>query len=242
MNAEIIALIVDICLLLIVALFVWQSAKRGFLRTLTEVVGCILAVVISFSLASFAAEKFYDNAVKPGIVESVNSTVNGTSTQAIGEAIDKAWSSVPSFITTLLVGDGYDKQTVTEKIEESVKQGSESIGEAVTDNIIKPIVTAAISFILAIIIFALLMVLVRFISKKVGLIKKIPLVGTANAVLGGVFGFFKGLIIIYALVVLISILMPMCQNKLWIFNAEMIGKSYLFKMLYELSPFVRLTV
>lgn len=233
---EYIPIIIDVSIIAIVALMVLLQAKRGFVRTIVELVGCVLAAVIAFSAASYIANAVYENNIRESVVESVSQTVE-QSGKIDKTQIDDLWESLPQVVKIAAAGGGIDKDSIISGLDKAVKNGSGRVGEFLADDLIKPIVTSAISFVTAMILLAILMVLVRFIARKIDKVARLPILGTANAILGGVLGFLKGCVLIFLLIILISMLMPMFNNKIWFFTPQTIDKTHLFKILYTLSPF-----
>lgn len=236
---EFIPIIIDVAVIALAALMIWLQARRGFLRTVIELVGYILAAVVAFSAASYIANEVYRNNIRESVVESVGMTVREQGGIVDKSKIDELWDSLPQIVKMAAVGGGIDKDSISDELDKAVESGSGKIGEFLADDLIKPIVTSAISFVIAMILLALLMILVRFIAVKINNLGKLPIVGTANALLGGALGFIKGCLLIYLIIILISMLMPLFSNKMWIFTPQTIDKTHLFRILYTLSPFAQ---
>ena len=54
------SIIIDLIVLAIIGLFIYTSAKRGFVKVLVEVAGFVLAVIITFTISSPLADATYD--------------------------------------------------------------------------------------------------------------------------------------------------------------------------------------
>ena len=62
--------ILDFLVVAIVLLYVVISAKRGFMKTVIELVGFFVSVYLAFAVGGMIAEAAYDSAVEPAIVKS----------------------------------------------------------------------------------------------------------------------------------------------------------------------------
>jgi hypothetical protein len=60
---------------------------------------------------------------------------------------------------------------------------------------------------------------------------KLPVIGKVNTVLGGVIGLGKGVVIAFAVCMLISLLVTLTGKGIWIFTKENIDKTYIFSLL-----------
>ncbi|MGN0557514.1 MAG: CvpA family protein [Acutalibacteraceae bacterium] len=236
-----IPIIIDAAVILIVAAFVWIQAKRGFVRTIIEVVGCIAAALIAFSAAGYLSNLVFDSTMRKGIVESVDQSIAENGSDSAAKAAEQIWDGLPAFVTGVAEHGGLDKAELARRIDKAVEGGSRDLGRIIADDLIKPIVTALMSFVFAIILFSVLMILVRKLALWVNKAFRLPVLGTMNKVLGGVLGFFKGCIIVFALTMLISLLMAVMNNDLGVFTPERIDATRIFKTLYALSPFTKIS-
>ena len=107
-----------------------------------------------------------------------------------------------------------------------------------TEVAVKPIVVTIIEIIIFIIAFTLLMIIVKILSNIISkTINFVPLVGTANKILGGVLGLAQGAFIVLILTLIIKALVSITNNELTMFNSSTIEETYLFKLIYDLKLF-----
>ena len=227
---------VDLVIIAIFALFIWRSAVRGFVRTLIETVGGIIIICTAFSLSNSLANYVYDSYMRDDIVSSIANTAQHAklNTEA---AVDDIWESLPSVVRGAAAVGGFDKDSLSDAIDKTVDGGTEKVELLVADTIVKPIVTGAISFIVSLLLIAVLLFLLHKLAYWINSMFKLPIINSVNSVLGGVIGAVKGAVVIFALVVLISLIMQIFGEKFAFFTPEFIDKTHLFKLLYNLSPF-----
>ena len=68
-------IVIDLIVLAIIGLFVLICAKKGFVKTLIESVGVILAIVVAFLITQPVSEAIYDSFIEPSIIESTKKKV-----------------------------------------------------------------------------------------------------------------------------------------------------------------------
>ena len=229
-------LAVDLAIIAILILFIWRSAVRGFVRTLIETVGGIIIICTAFSLSNSLAGYVYDNYMRSDIVNSIADTAKTTGLKS-AEAVDEIWDSLPSVVRGAAAVGGFDKQSLSNVVGDTVNAGAEQVEQLVADNIVRPIVTGALSFIISLVLITVLMFLLHKIARWINSMFKLPLINSVNSALGGVLGAVKGALVVFALIVLISLLMRVFGNKFIFFTPEFIDKTHLFKLLYNLIPF-----
>ena len=91
-------IILDVIIALIILIFIIISAKKGFVKSLVEVVGFVAAVVIAISASTPIANAIYDSTVQPFVTKTVENAVSETQTTA-NDAVDTVWNKLPNFLT-----------------------------------------------------------------------------------------------------------------------------------------------
>lgn len=227
------ALIIDIAIILIIAFVIWRSAVRGFVRTVIEMVGYILAAVISISLSGTIAEAAYDNLLRPKVISAAQKTVDSTAQSAENYA-NEIWDSMPSFISKTVDIFG-KKEEVVKDIGESVKGNGISAVENIADSAVRPIAINLIRTLSSVIIFLILLALVKFLARWINRLFSIPVVGSFNALLGGAVGAVKGFILIFITVFVIRVAVNAMLGSFWIFDQQLINDTFLFRFVYNLA-------
>ena len=88
------ALILDLIVVAIILLAAWMSSKRGFVRTVIEVAGCILALIISVYASKPVAEFCYNRFV----ANSVENSVKDALADVKVDSASAVWDSLPDYL------------------------------------------------------------------------------------------------------------------------------------------------
>lgn len=226
------ALIIDMVIIAIVAFVVWRSAAHGFVRTVIEMVGYILAALLSITLSGIAADSIYTNAIRPAVIESVEDQIYNASLNT-EEQVDAIWEELPSFVTGTLDLFGSKEKFVSD-ISGSIVSQSADVSARVADSIVKPIVVNTVKMLLSTILFIVLFAAVKFLARHINRLFRLPLISSVNSLLGGAIGFAKAFIIIGLIVFIIKIAVA-SMGRLWIFDEDLIKDTYLFRFMYNLE-------
>ncbi len=226
----------DIIIVAIVLLYVIISAKRGFARTVVELVGFFLAVYLSFTLSGIVAEELYTGAIEPAVTKSIEENITETASEKTEVIVDDIWESLPKVVTNIAEGFGISKETIIDESGETDLIGFEELAENLTDKVLKPVIVPVVKTVVGILLFGLLMIVVKFLARAVNKIVNIPLIGGVNRFLGGILGVVKGLLVSYIVCVIISLILLFTENGFLIFTPENIEGSSIFKLLMGLSP------
>lgn len=228
-----ISILLDVILVVLLCYCAYAGYKGGFLKTIVKFVGYISAVLIAFIgsrlLSTFLCEMSRDFLLNFSI-KHLGDVQNGTPAQAV----EKMYASMPKFITNAARFFFGSSEDITQKLAE----GSQSAAEGITDLILMPIVEILLQTILFLIILGICMFLVRRIVKASSIIRRIPLLGSVNALFGGVLGLAQGALIIIILVGILNFAVAVTGwDQTW-FTPEMIEKTYLFRYVYDITPLV----
>ena len=224
------ALGIDIAIVIILAIVVWRSAIHGFMRTVIEMVGYVLAAVISISFAGVAADTVYEKMVHPAVIQSVQQCVadEGLSTD---NQVDEIWESMPSFVTQ--TADLFvSKEEMKNEIRKSYNKNVSTVSTVAAD-LVKPVTINLVKLLVSAISFLILMALVKLLAYNINRFFNLPILNVINLTFGGIIGFAKGVVVICILTFIIKIAVDSMGN-FWIFNKEFIDTTYIFRYVYNL--------
>lgn len=228
--------ILDGIIILIVLAFVFLSIKKGFARSLIEVIGLVAAIVIAFTCSAPIASFIYDNAVEPSVINTVESTVNDATNDA-KDAVDAVWNKMPVYITESEFLD-LSKQELINSVESDITNETQEIAKNISVSFVKPITTKILSMVVSTIIVIVLIVIVGIIARQFNKIINKTVIGGANKALGGILGLIKGVAASTVFCLIISTILHLTKNGFWIFTYDVINSTYIFKYLMEFSPFI----
>ncbi len=229
------SIILDAIIVLIILVFVFLSAKKGFVRTLIEVVGFIAAIAIALSVSTPIANFCYDTAVQPIVTKTVESTVNEGSSN-VNEAVDAVWNKLPAFLTESNFFS-LSKEGITSSINNETAADTTQLITSI-NSIVKPAVSKLISVLISVILVVVLLFVVKILAKLVNKIFSFSLVGDINKTLGGLLGLIKGAAVAVIFCMIVSLILSFTKNGFLIFTYDAINSSYLFKFIMGLSPFL----
>lgn len=226
-------ILLDIIIVSIVALFIFFGIKKGFARSFIEIVGYILAILISFSVANTVSEYVYEKKIKETIVSSV-SDITDKEIKGDSKSNEAIWEAIPSYLKTLT---GLEKDTVDEYLNKYKKDTSDSVkgtAIAVSENVVKPIATSAVRLVVEIVLLILLLILVKFFAKIIGKLFNKSILRGVNKFFGGILGAAKGTLIALISVSIFMLLMPLFNNELFSVTPKVIESTFIFKYLVNI--------
>lgn len=108
-----------------------------------------------------------------------------------------------------------------------------SVTEMIEAEIVRPVMMKTVNAVLFALTFAAVCLIASVISRAAGLIRKIPAVRSADGLAGGLLGLLQGVLLTFALCVLVSVFVKLTSGENPSLNADTIAQTYVFKHFYN---------
>ena len=204
-------MIVDLIIGVIIILFLIIGYKKGLVFCLINLATFIVAIVLAFALCSPVAEL-----VKNTTEVDENMKAFIVSHMPGGEDIDlKANEQLPDPIRNAI-----DDSVAS--INEAKEKAIDATATEITNNVLKAICFVAIFFLVKILMWVL-----KLVSR---IFTKIPVIEQINSLGGMIVGTLEGIIIVYVIFGVISLISPMLTNTAIV---DSINSSFFGKMMYN---------
>ncbi len=208
--------IIDLLFLVVLGTVIITSFKKGFVRSLFELVGTIVSFVAARILSDSLAPKFFDSFVREGAEKALSENLGSVATTDYGAQIESAINSIPDAFASLLSLMGIDKAALIEKVSSS-EFASGSLLESIMENVVEPVGTAVLQFVLFAALVAIITVVLRVVVRLVdAIIKKLPAIKQMNAALGAVVGVVRGLLVCVIVAMVLAVAAGFISNESFI--------------------------
>ena len=197
--------IIDIALGIVFILTVVISAKKGFFKTLFELLAYIIAL-IGAKIGSVAlAEAVYSAVLKNPVQAKISEMLGDVGSVDYKTAIETLTSAIPDWADGLMKTIGIDKAQLLDQVSSAELSGSNAV-ESIMNKLVNPIGTAVMQTLLFVVLVFVLMIVLKFIVKILNkIIKKLPAFKQLNSGLGAVLGVLKGALVVVVIAVIISV-------------------------------------
>lgn len=198
-------MILDLIVILVVALFTFIGYKQGLIKVAIKIASFFIAIIIALIL------------FKPVSTLIINNT---TIDDKIENAIESKMYKVPEgrpFKETVVTYPAYMPKAL---IELYYSEGSAFA---------KTLTTKLIELCTILILYIVARIVLKFIAALATLIEKIPILKQFNKLGGTVYGFAKGILIVYVILAIMYLASPLLKWD----TAEKIEETSLTKMMYN---------
>lgn len=214
-----ISLYYDLAFIAFLLLFFFIFYKKGFVGTFIKVFGIVIAFLGGNYLSKLAAKPVYDRFLKERLQAYVT------------KKILKIQSGITENFSDGLIGKLFGNFIKGQSLDtEASELADRFINHSLESHCIN-----AIRMVAFILIFIVAIIVLRLLSSATEGVNELPIVGFPNQLLGGALGLIIGLVIMFILCSLISLILGIWEAP-WM-NKEVIEESFLFSKLFELNPF-----
>lgn len=196
----------DIAVLVVIIVFIVIGYVRGAIGTLFSFLGSILSVIIANIVGRNVSPWIYDNFCRQSINDNVTEAVNNVIQSGNENIGDEIISYLPEFMKNFV-----SNNEVVNSLNSLTGNTAEELSVSAADiiqQIVSPVCIQVISVCVTVVLFVLLSVAVNIICHFADSINKIPIVGKANRIVGGIIGLLYGVIVSGIIVFAISIVVP----------------------------------
>ncbi len=226
--------IIDIIVLALVVVVIFAAYKKGFLRSVFSLVGFFAASIISFFFGGMIAEGIFDSMVKPWLTSTVETQVIAGTNNNLAAVVDNMYQNLPGYLSGPLDFLFGSKEQVVSNIQTAMSENSGTMTDAIV-GLLRPMLVALISILTVLILFLLCMFALRMVDRLLIRVRRIPVIGTFDGLLGGVVGVLQACLWMVILVFLVKAVILLSSNGISWLNDEIVESTFLFKWLYHLD-------
>ncbi len=121
----------------------------------------------------------------------------------------------------------------TDRMLTLITREKESVIKIIENEIIRPVMIKTVKFVLFAVTFAVVMIIVSIISYAAKVIRKIPVVHSADGFLGTMLGLLQGLLYTAVANVCVGLFIKLTSDANEYLNTAVISETYVFELLYN---------
>lgn len=221
----------DLIIVVAALIFLWLGFKKGFFKSITDLIVMILSVLVPYLFTPILSEYYYNNFVHNDLINKINGILN----QNIG-LVNSARNilgligNVPDFLKDESLAK---KVTVNDILKALNSSGDRSliIADLLKPSILK-MITIIMFAVLALVVFIILKLLFKFALK----LPRIPIFGLIDSILGlcmGALKFAIFMVVFFAIFRAALLIIP--QNVMINDINDAINNSQIFKSVYKIN-------
>lgn len=214
-------LFLDLLVVAIAVLTILSAMRRGFIRSVIELIGFFVSLIVSGSLSVPLGAWLYDHFLKSVLTDGVQkqfSAITGGTQQAFAQMLNGFHLNAGVLGTV-------------------AKNGTDAANSALINGLVQPLGVMIGRGIAFIILFFLCMAVIHIVANFSDIVGKLPVIGSVNHIGGAAVGVVEAALGIFVLCTLISILLPIFSvEKTPLLTNTTIEKTTFFKYFYHSNP------
>ena len=220
----------DIVALAVVVWCARAAAKKGFLRTVLQMVAYVVILAVAAVVSKAAAPILYDRVLEPMLLDQRPAQEESAQKQN-ADLVYAGPAGVLSFVEDLMGSAEGLSQELQAAAEELLPEDldPEALAEEFADAALRPLALNAIRMVTFAVLFVGLSLVANLLLSMLGLVNYLPVVGPINALLGMLVGILQGLLIVWILGLLLHGLLQLYPEGFWIFDPGVIDQTWLFR-------------
>lgn len=229
---NLISIFCDIAIILAVLLIIFFSYKKGFALSALGLAAWILALIISQTASTPAAEFVYDYAETFFLGETNDRLdTNIVIDDDIGQKINYLYEELPQITVNTIEFFGNSPEKITQNIKTAFSDTALITVRNIIDVSIKPVILSLLKTIFLLIFFIILLPLLQLLAKIISKPFKLPVISSFDKVLGGLLGLIKGIIFIVIISILLRVIVTATNNQNEFINYDLLNSSYIFSLI-----------
>lgn len=207
------AYIVDIIIIAVFFLTVFVSYKKGFVKSLFDLIGTLLAFTAAKIFSGTLAPQGFGMFVEGPARATLSKSLGKIGTTDYGAQVQEAIESIPDGLSGVMQLIGIDKEAILQQVSSSeLAQGN--LVDTIMSKVVEPVGTAVIQFVLFVILAVAFTVIIRIGVKLLDfVVKKIPVVKKLNSSLGIVVGILRGFLTVIIISMVIGLVVSFIGSE-----------------------------
>lgn len=228
--------IFDIVVLALMLLIVFLSAKKGFAKTVLDAISVSVGFFTAYKFSPIVSDFVYNNFigvfVEKSFMEIVGDLNNNSSAE---EKISAMTATLPEGLVAFSESLGVDSNLLINSVLKADISSDELLVKAFSDNLVYGLLNYIIEFIAFVLIFVVVSIALKLVSLLFSkTIENLPIIGTANYILGGVLGAVKAIVVLFV-VFSVGYFVIIAMN---IEPSEYISQSYTYQYIMKNNPII----
>ncbi|MGN1315683.1 MAG: CvpA family protein [Acutalibacteraceae bacterium] len=227
--------------IIIIALFVFlvvKAYKAGFVSTVIDTFALAISAILSYKFFEPVAESAYNLFVRDLVETRFTRVLDSVSSSlSVADKVSAMIDGLPNGAVKFAQVLGINFKELVNSVSASGNVSDDELISLAVDKIGHTIMINVVEVVTFVLLFVVIVLVLRFLAGFFKNLNKIPLVGTLNAVLGGVIGVAKAVAIVFIVCTVFYFIAGMSGAAPVI---EAINNSKIYMLIIENNPIINL--
>ncbi len=230
------AYILDGAAILIFLLAIFLGFRRGFIKSVIHLAGCVVAIVAAALLSTPLAGGAYDLFLADTVEETISSKIVETDEQSVQEALTGILEQLPGPVANALESAGLGTpEQLTEKLQSSLGGSADALSSTISTMIVRPVAVSLLRMLFFTVLFIVVMILAAIAATAIDRVCHLPVLRQVNGALGGVMGALQGALLVFVGVTVLTLL-SLVSDSDGAISRQTIEDTHIVRAIETVSP------
>lgn len=222
------AVLVDLALCAVILFTTIYYARKGFLAGIIDLAANLLSMGLAWAVSGKVSPTVFENFFKSGLIDKMAHNIQ----QQGGVNLQALLGGLSGFLPQRLLDE------IGASAAGLLDSGAPNIAQQVVERVIAPLVIPLISVVVFFATFALCRIVAALLVTAFKNVNRIPLIGGANKLLGGVIGAAAGVLYVLLGLCLIWAVVVITNGTLPVLNDQTLAASKFYSFFAAYNPFL----
>ena len=209
-----------------------RYARKGFLSSIVQLVGNGLSLLGAHQLSAACAGWVFENLLAGGFRTQIAASLSAGGVVDLTAIAEKYAGFLPAGFRASIVA------ACERSIDAVLADNAVVLADSIVEKVLQPLLTPVITLVLFFLLYALLRMLVSLIVTVMGLVNKLPVIGTVNRGLGWLVGAGTAMLDIYLVLCVVWAIIVITGGNLTVLNDTVMSSSLYYKAFNLFNPFL----
>lgn len=206
----------DILALCVVVALIITGYRRGFVKTLLRFGAVIISLVLATIVSPYVADFMQTSSLYDGVFVHTQSVISAPESESDRlEDYGTAKLDLP--------------RSFTKNMQKSIDENTTEVKEFISGKV----ANFSVKIVSMLIAFLLIRLILFFLLRLVGKIRKIPVIGFGDGLMGALFGLLQGLLVIYIALTFVALSAMVSPDNVAV---QAVNNSEFIKAMYHDNP------
>ena len=222
----------DIICTVVWLLLAVRYARKGFLASVVQLARSLLSLTGARAFSGWAAGQVFQNFFAGSFRDQIAASITAGGVVDLSGIAQRYAGFLPESFRASIV------EACERSVSAVLSDNAVVLADVIVQKVLAPLLTPVISLMLFFVAFALLRMLVSLLVTVLGLVNKLPVVGTVNRWLGWTAGGIASLLDIYLVLCVLWALIVITGGNLTMLNDTVMSSSLYYKVFNVFNPFL----
>ena len=208
-----------------------RYARKGFLAGVVQLTGNLISLFGARQFSGWAAGQVFERFFAGSFRDQIAASISADGAVSLSGIAARYAGFLPESFRASIV------EACERSISAVLNDNAVLLADVIVQKVLAPLLTPVISLVLFFVAFALLRMLVSLLVTVLGLVNKLPVIGTVNRGLGYTVGALASLVDIYLVLCVVWAIIVITGGNLTVLNDTVMSSSLYYKAFNLFNPF-----